>query len=155
MLPHPPPPPYYYPMNFLPEGSQHLSINWISEYQMNTLFFGWWWVGGGLTSLDWTLLNLFSSFHLLPWVGDISSSFLGEVRSKNGSYIPKFYPLQYLPQSTELKSNNILQPSPTYFNNQVQHISNSCLSNKRRLHHDVCNPWVVICVQNILCYPNN
>ena len=37
---------------------------------MNTLFFGWWWVGGGLdkfnstqTSLDWTLLNLFSSLY--------------------------------------------------------------------------------------------
>ena len=60
----------------------------------------------------------FVSLHLLPWVGDISSSFLGEVRSKNDSYIPIFYPLQHLPQSTELKlySNQVLHISTTKSN---------------------------------------
>ena len=44
----------------------------------------------------------------LVGVGGISSSFLGEVRSKNYSHIPMFS-LQHLQQSTELKSNNFLQ----------------------------------------------
>ena len=45
-------------------------------------------------------------------MGDISSSFLGEVRSKNDSYIPIFYPLQHLPQS--IFYNQVLHIFPIY-----------------------------------------
>ena len=45
--PTPPSPSTLLSNEHFPEGSQHVSINWITEYQMYTLFFGWWWVGGG------------------------------------------------------------------------------------------------------------
>ena len=54
----------------------------------------------------WKILEI--DGQTLVGVGGISSSFLGEVRSKNYSHIPMFS-LQHLQQSTELKSNNFLQ----------------------------------------------